>query len=473
MDLNADGRCEGLKTLQVEEMGRGLAMIRKMVEALGGVLFLPYFQDVAQALLALLEFRLDDDIRGGAAEALAEVLIIARSGLDAKAGSPEAIAGLGQLKELIQVFLDKAMRLIQAEPKPAQKARPLAAGLGSCVEAAGPGMLANEVVASISEAALALVEASFLRSASNTASGDRADDDDDEEEDEQTKVEAEQQLRYSLGVVLPGALMRAAPEGFISQGCLARWDALAARLLLAPEPPKKKKKKGGGQAAAAAASARELALAVLGRRFERLGDAGGIPPGWEQLGARLLQALGDTNHGVRGAACGCVGRAAATAVLADPRTLATLATALDGARAQKGKRRDEAAQASQEMAAAATLALAVERGGAQGPAQAKMVLDLLPFNELSEGDSWWLTQRLMHWTRTRSEGLLGADMSNLPKVIGGLSETYERHDDKTDVAIEKFFAELGQPTLEQVQGALSEKQRRFVGRICTAAAQDG
>jgi len=466
LDLNADGRCEGLKTHQVEEIYRGLAMIRKVVEALGGTLFLPYFHDVAQALMPLLDFRLDDELRGQAAEALAEVLVSVRSGLDSCAGSPEAVAGLGQLTDLLQMFLNKAVSIIQAEPKPAQKARPLAAGLGSCLEAAVPGMLANEAVTSLSEAALALLEASFVRSSSSSQTGS-AEDEEEEEEEKETAVEAEEELRRSLGPVLSGALMRAAPETFILQGCLARWDALAARLLLAPDPPKKKKKKkGSSDATSIIASGRQLALEILGRRFERLGDAGGIPPGWDHLGPRLVQSLGEKNHGVRLGACACVGRAAGTFILADPQTLTVVATALNEARGQKGKRRDQAAQAAQELATAASLALAVERGGAQGPAQVRTILELLPLNELYVEDSSWLLERLCHWTRQRSESLLGADMSNFPLVIGSITAMYERYGAQRDILIQKLFAELGQSALGQVQGSLSEKQRRILARIC-------
>merc|ERR1719453_1440702 len=108
--VNADGQCQGLKTMHLEEMGRGVALLRAVVRALRGELALPYLPDAAKALLELLDFQLDEEIRGDAAMGLSEVLVCA-------------------LKGLLTAFLDKALLLIQAEEKPAKKARPLVVGL--------------------------------------------------------------------------------------------------------------------------------------------------------------------------------------------------------------------------------------------------------------------------------------------------------------------------------------------------------
>merc|ERR1719171_3318146 len=163
-------------------MGRGVALLRAALKALGGELALPYLPDSATALLGLLDFKLDEDLRKNSVEGFAELVGVARKGLEAIKGKPEASAGLDWLRGILGSFLEKSVGWIQAETTSAKKVKNLALGLGPAVQEAGPGVLPDQGVMSLSQTAMRLLEASLVRSAALTAAGSTEEEEDEDAE---------------------------------------------------------------------------------------------------------------------------------------------------------------------------------------------------------------------------------------------------------------------------------------------------
>jgi len=474
--LNEGGRCEGLKTLHVEEMGRALGLLRAVVAALSGDI-LPYFPEAARALMSSLDFTLDDELRGKAAAVLAELLVAGRRGVEARAGTAEAVAGMSVLKDLLEAFLEKTFSLIEAEDDPAETMTELAHALGRCVEAAGPGLLLPEGVVNLSDTALRLVEASLRRTAETLNEDDEDEDDEDDDDDEEEDNECD--FRQGVGVALPAALMKAAPEVFSKEGCLERWDAFCARLLqisVTQDKSKKgKKKKDVAKEEAlhaAAAAGRQTALEYLGRRFEMLGDSAGLPGEWDKFLAKVLQCLGDEDEDVQTAAAGCIARASATSAFASSQAVAAAVKALTAVMEPKGKKAQEESVAPRQVAAVALLSFGVERQGSITAVMLHACLDQLPLDvdEVYDDDIKWLTSRLLHWVRAQNTRLIGDNMGNLPKVLGVVAESYEYFDEDMNSAIQALFRDLGLATLEQMYGAWTEAQRKAIGKIVRGAA---
>ena len=421
-----NGNYRGIKTSQVQELLHALQTVRSFVESVNAS-FAPFVRDTAFALLPLLDFEFDEEVKTEALGTWAQMITLSDAATS---------------RELLVTCATKMSKSISEEDYDLYAIEGQVRGLSDCLKAAPQQDLLNpQEVQSLITLGSKVLEESVKRRAENQA--EQEDEDEDDKEDAAAEEDQNEAVRISVAELF-GSLMNKHRNSFVSCGGPQLISGFIQKFLSNSTDAKD----------------RSLALYFACDCLEYLGSAS--VPVWPMFMPAMLAAVTDSDPQLRQAACYGVNAGSKIPEFAQVAQNAAqqLVAVITAPQAKQKKN-----LLATENAIAALGWLGESQGPALGVGHKDVVglwLNSLPLVEDTEEGQTSHAQLL----RLVAGGLFSSP-AEIEKVMRVFAQIYKKDscNEATTIGIQQFFARVGRDAVSQYAAKFSQKEKNQIQRI--------
>eukprot|EP01066_Platyproteum_vivax_P019442 Platyproteum_vivax@DN7658_c0_g1_i8.p1 len=433
-----DGKCVGLKTSLLDNMQRACSMLDCFIEVLGAKLGVDAVLQCFEALLPLVQFKLNDDVKQAAVKCVADLIGAMRAIVDG-GGMPAE-----QFRTAVLQAIDHTLLAVKDEEDPDIK-QSLVKGMEKCVDAGGRGVLPVECVKSIIQRCMEGIRTSMLRR-QESKNAPTTDEDDEDEAEELRSQEAS--LRTSFTEVW-GALMKNYPEELTTLNVPAELVTYVVPMLskyIMEED-------------------RLLGLFVLDDLLEYMGPQ--VVNSWDSFIGTIIEYVPDKSPQIRQAAAYGLQQASKLPAFDQyaQNACVALVQTIEGTDSKQKKYRS----ATDNCLSALHFLLLQHKAavGAAAPPAVELLLKRLPLTHDTE-EGLKVNSSLMQVVRSEDPLFLGLSNCNVPAIVGIFALVYKQSGITTtelDDTILQLVSSMGEERVKGMAESFNSKQKERLNKM--------